>query len=193
MANGWRNGRAPRDFAKRMQARAAKVARESNTVAGQALQMLRGDSARRERAAVRRVNKQDSPSGRETRPGGSAAFSGDAITRDGSAVVKFRVSAYWAGARSRALRAVYGSVRLIQTLFRRSLLVRARGALQRLFFARVPRLAGWAARADRSQYLAHVTRVRGEALRRLRHAPLVRLAETKIVAYWKSRVKTGLR
>lgn len=200
----WKRGKAPKDWAKRLQAKAKKIESASNTVAGRAARELSEQFGRRARV-VKRVNKQDTPRGRELAPSRAKPVKVEFATRPGEASAKFRVNAHWTGARSAAIRAILGTLGLIPSLFRKSLLVvkskprgtRARdtnGPFVRLFFSRVPQLARWATRADKgSQYLAHVFFAKGEVLRRMVVAAGLKKSRDRLIELWKRGVRSGFR
>ena len=200
----WKRGKAPKDWAKRLQAKARKIEAASNTVAGRAARELNEQFGRRARVA-KRVNKQDTPRGRELTTSRAKPVKVESVTRQGEAIAKFRVNAHWTGARTEALRAILGTLGLIPNLFRRSLLIarskprgtRARnssGPFTRIFFSRVPQLARWATRADKgSQYLAHVFFAKGEVLRRMVVAAGLKKSRDRLLELWKRGVRSGFR
>ena len=172
---GFKGGRSGRRFAAGLKRRADRIKTETDLVARTAEREIKAEFVKRDRP-VKRVNKQDSPSGRVLTPSRGPNTKTQIVSGNGFTAIKLEARAFYTGARSMAVKAILTTLGLIPILFRKSLIVRRRlkagtqGPIQqqRLSFAGHPLLARWAARADKgSQYLAHVLRLRGEALNRI--------------------------
>jgi hypothetical protein len=178
-------------------ARAVEVA--ASSTAGKAQAELKGQFDRTIWPA-KKINKQDAPGGREFFGSRARPIRLQASEKPGQAVVRFSVKAYWTAARTAAIKAVLTSLGLIPSLFRKALIVgrrvgnRSVGPYRKVILRSNPRLAGWASRADRgTQYLAHVIRRKGQALRRISVDSALRRAEPKIMDLWRSATRNGLK
>ncbi|MCW5867470.1 MAG: hypothetical protein KIS61_09425 [Candidatus Eremiobacteraeota bacterium] len=195
----WKKG-SPKQFGQRLKNTAQAIKRENTATASKALTELEAQVQKRAKAS-RRVNKQDNPRGTVFNQATAPPISGRTGREGDTVFARVTIRPFWTGARSQALKAILTTLGLIPTLFRRSLLVirggrrgRAAGrAPQRIHFRRSPQLARWAARADKgSQYLAHVTRLKGEALRRLVAVGAVKAAVPKVLRDWRQAMSRAL-
>lgn len=190
---------SPKQFGQRLKNTAQAIKRENSATAAKALTELETQVKKRAKVA-RRVNQQDNPRGAFTQST-APPISGRAGQTGDTAFAKVAIRPFWTSARSTAIKAILTTLGLIPSLFRRSLLVVRGGrrrypgrAAVRMSLRGTPGLARWAARADKgSQYLAHVMRLKGEALRRLVAVPSVKAAAPKVLSDWRQAMSRALR
>lgn len=199
--------RRPADLARRYRDVVKKTQVAVSGVTQKSLDLVGSRAVDRMKVA-RRVSRQDNPRGRDLKPA-SLRKPATAYRLDDRGVTgSVEVFPFWTGARSKAIRGVYGHLNLLKNLQRSSLLVisakrrgvRARDARKaenppaqrRLSFGANPQLRVWAERADKGRQIdRHSVYVTGQPLRYLVLGPALRRSQADLLAAWREGLQKG--
>jgi hypothetical protein len=200
---GWK--KPPSGMATSLKRKKQRVSREVTGVAGRAVSRV-ADEASDRLQGVKRVSKQDSPTGKDLRPRNPLRPATNYRVIDTGVSATVEVFPFWAGAKSKAVTGVYGYLGRSKDLERAGLIVisnkgrgvrtrdaAAAGGKQRfILFTSNPELRVWGEREQKGmQVRRHSVYIRQEVLRLLVMGPSMRSAAPDVLADWKAGVHRG--
>ena len=193
MPTAWKSGRRPSVFGARMRKKKLAMAREAPPAVARAVGVVEKELRARVFPA-RRVNKQDSATGKAQVSGSRNPISKRVESRGTAWTGTISLVSHWTSARTKAVLAVMASIGKRDQLFRKGLIVKNSQG-KRILFASAPRLGRWAFRQDRGfQFERHVVYLKEkEALRRLQRAPAVNKSTDRIRQIWQIATQRGFR
>lgn len=198
----WNQGRNPEQMIKNLQARQERMLDLSRTAIGRAALVVEGELEKRIWQSSR-LNRQDSGTGKVTRPSLSAPLATRTSSNSRGASAKFTLGDFWTGVRvkgdiSSNVAKAYAAAGRTEDLHRQGLWVKAKGSSKRgkrrfLPFSGNPSLLAWAQRADKGkQFLRHTARVEDAGVLEALHVgPAIRASGDRVREIWKRAVKEG--